>query len=48
MRARTERKPLISLERNPDVPKPVRGARESYAIEGTILEMPNISRLSRF
>ena len=29
----------------PDVPQPVRGARESYAIEGKILEP---SRLSRF
>ena len=37
-----------SLQYYPDVPQPVRGARELYAIEGKILELPNISRLSRF
>lgn len=37
-----------SLEYFPDVPQPVRGARELYAIAGEILEMPNISRLSFF
>jgi TonB family protein len=37
-----------SLKYFPDVPQPVRGARELYAIEGKILEMPNISRLSFF
>ena len=37
-----------SLRYYPDVPQPVRGALELYAIEGKILELPNISRLSRF
>lgn len=36
-----------SLQYYPDVPQPVRGARELYAIAGKSLEMRHISRLSR-